>query len=143
MPFHNPWNFEWGWRMAIEHLDQLSPIRIAMTILAVYRLALLFSRDDGLLFVFRRIRLYADKNAKIEQDKLRERFEDGEFEDEERILLGPRSNFYEGIFCPMCVGLYMSALCIALLFLPTIPGDIFLGIFGLAGGQTFLQKWRE
>ncbi len=125
--------------MAIEHLDQLSPIRIAMTILAVYRLALLFSRDDGLLFVFKRIRLYTDKKAVLEQGKLRERFE----ENDERILLGPWSNFNEGIFCPMCVGLYMSALCIALLFLPTIPGDMFLGIFGLAGGQAFLQRKSE
>ncbi len=129
--------------MEIEHLDQLSPLRIVMTILAVYRLALLFSRDDGLLFIFRRIRLYADKKAKIEQDRLRERFKNGEFEDEEKILLGPRSNFYEGIFCPMCMGLYMSALCIALLFLPTILGDMFLTIFGLAGAQTLLQRWSE
>ncbi len=129
--------------MEIEHLDQLSPLRIVMTILAVYRLALLFSRDDGLLFIFRRIRLYATKKAKIEQDRLRERFKNGEFEDEEKILLGPRSNFYEGIFCPMCMGLYMSALCIALLFLPTILGDMFLTIFGLAGAQTLLQRWSE
>ncbi len=129
--------------MAIEQLDQLSLVRIIITILAVYRLALLFSRDDGLLFVFERIRLYTDKKAKIEQGKLRERFKNGEFKDEERILLGPWSNFNEGIFCPMCVGLYMSALCIVLLFLPTIPGDIFLGIFGVAGGQTFLQRKSE
>ena len=129
--------------MAIEQLDQLSSIRIVITILAVYRLALLFSHDDGLLFVFKRIRLYTDKKAILEQGKLRDEFEDGEFEDEEKILLGPWSNFNEGIFCPMCVGLYMSILCTALLFLPTIPGDIFLGIFGLAGGQTFLQRKSE
>ncbi len=122
--------------MAIEHLDQLSPIRMVMTILAVYRLALLFSRDDGPLFIFRRIRLYADKKAVLEQGERREKFE----ENDDRILLGPWSNFNEGIFCPMCVGLYMSALCVALLFFPTILGDIFLGIFGLAGGQSFLQK---
>lgn len=126
--------------MAIEHLDQLSLIRIVITILAVYRLALLFSRDDGPLFIFKRIRLYSDKKTTLEQGKLRDEFEDGEFEDEEKILLGPWSNFNEGIFCPMCVGLYMSVLCVFLLFLPTIPGDIFLGIFGVAGGQTFLQK---
>ena len=125
--------------MAIEQLDQLSLIRIVITILAVYRLALLFSRDDGLLFVFKRIRLYTDKKAILEQDKRRNKFE----ENDDRILLGPWSNFNEGIFCPMCVGLYMSALCIALLFLPTIPGDIFLGVFGVAGGQAFLQRKSE
>ncbi len=129
--------------MAIKQLGQPSPARIVITILAVYRLALLFPRDDGPLFVFRRIRLYAEKKAILEQGRLRERFKNGEFKDEEKILLGPRSNFYEGIFCPDCMGLYMSALCIALLFLPTIPGDIFLGIFGLAGGQTFLQRKSE
>ena len=125
--------------MAIEQLDQLSLIRIVITILAVYRLALLFSRDDGLLFVFKRIRLYTDKKAILEQDKRRNKFE----KNDDRILLGPWSNFNEGIFCPMCMGLYMSALCIALLFLPTIPGDVFLGIFGVAGGQTFLQRKSE
>ena len=125
--------------MAIEQLDQLSLIRIVITILAVYRLALLFSRDDGLLFVFKRIRLYTDKKAILEQDKRRNKFE----ENDDRILLGPWSNLNEGIFCPMCMGLYMSALCIALLFLPTIPGDVFLGIFGVAGGQTFLQRKSE
>ncbi len=125
--------------MAIEQLDQLSLVRIGITILAVYRLALLFSRDDGLLFVFKRIRLYTDKKAILEQDKRRNKFE----KNDDRILLGPWSNFNEGIFCPMCVGLYMSALCIALLFLPTIPGDIFLGVFGVAGGQAFLQRKSE
>ncbi len=122
--------------MAIEQLDQLSLIRIVITILAVYRLALLFSRDDGPLFIFKRLRLYIDKKAVLEQDKRREEFE----ENDDRILLGPWSNFDEGVFCPICVGVNMSALCIALLFLPTIPGDIFLGVFGLAGGQAFLQK---
>ena len=122
--------------MAIKRLNKISPTRIVMTILAVYRLALLFSRDDGPLFVFKRIRLYTDKKAVLEQRKRRNKFE----ENDDRILLGPWSNFNEGIFCPMCVGLYMSTLCAALLFLPTIPGDIFLGVFGLAGGQSFLQK---
>ncbi len=61
--------------MAIEQLDQLSLIRIVITILAVYRLALLFSRDDGLLFVFKRIRLYTDKKGILEQDKRRNKFE--------------------------------------------------------------------
>lgn len=125
--------------MAVEYLDQISFIRIVAAILAVYRLALLFSRDDGPLFVFKRIRLYADRKTKIEQDRLRKRLE----ENDERILLGPWSNFNEGIFCPLCTGLYMSILCIVLLFLPTIPGDIFLGVFGLAGGQAFLQRKSE
>ncbi len=125
--------------MAIKRLNKISPIRIVITTLAVYRLALLFSRDDGPLFIFKRIRLYTDKKAVLEQRKHRNKFE----ENDDRILLGPWSNFNEGIFCPMCVGLYMSALCIVLLFLPTILGDIFLGIFGIAGGQTFLQKVSE
>ena len=125
--------------MATEQLDQLSSIRIIITILAIYRLSLLLSRDDGPLFIFKRIRLYTDKKAVLEQDKRREEFE----ENDDRILLGPWSNFDEGIFCPICVGVYMSALCIALLFLPTIPGDIFLGVFGLAGGQAFLQRKSE
>ncbi len=129
--------------MEIKRLDKISPLRIVIAILAVYRLARLFSRDDGPFFVFKRIRLYIDKEAQLEQKELRDRFKNKEFEDEEKILLGPWSSANEGIFCPFCVGLYMAILCRAILFLPTALGEMLLGIFALAGAQTLLQSWSE
>ncbi len=130
-------------RMEIKRLDKVSPLRIIIAILAIYRLARLFSRDDGPFFAFKRIRLYTDKKAQLEQEKLRVRFENKEFEDEETILLGPWSSANEGIFCPFCVGLYIAVLCRRMLFFPTAFGEIFLGIFALAGAQTLLQSWSE
>ncbi len=115
-------------------------IRLIIAALAVYRLARLFSRDDGPFFVFKRIRLYTDKKAQLEQVRLRDKFED---ENDERILLGFWSSVNEGLFCPFCMGLYMAILCGALLFWATLPGDAFLIIFALAGAQVLLQSRSE
>jgi hypothetical protein len=44
------------------------------------------------------------------------------------------------INCPFCVGVWMSAIVSLLWFFPTVYGDGFLIILGIAGGQAFLDS---
>ena len=102
-------------------------LRLFIAIFAVYRLSQLLPEDDGPFFIFRRIREFCDNKAVKEQEKT-------------GSLDGIWSNINEGITCPYCMGMYISIFCCALLVWPTIPGDLFLLVFALAGGQTLLQR---
>ncbi len=101
-------------------------IQLIIAILATYRLAHLFPEDEGPLFVFVRIRSFVAMKAMAENDSL-----------------GKWYNLDRGINCIYCCGLYMAMLIAILSKRQTIYGDLFLLVFAIAGGQSFLQKWSE
>ncbi len=100
-------------------------IRLAIVILATFRVARLLSLDNGPLYIFQRIRNFAYSKSDI----------------------GDRLDFWsgvhDGIICPYCMGFYSAVLCFALLVFQSIYGDIFLVIFAIAGAQSLLQGWME
>ncbi len=104
-------------------------LRFALAILATFRIARLLPDDDGPLYIFQRMRLFAEKKVEKEHEK--------------GIALGAWSSIYDGITCPYCLGLYVAILGVVLLIYPTFYGDVLLLVFALAGGQSLLQKWTE
>ena len=101
-------------------------IRLAITVLAIYRLSHLFSEDDGPGFIFKRLRAWTDWKAKVQQDVGKP--------------LGFWCNLDEGINCLFCTGIYMTIGCTLLLLWGNYWADLFLLVFGLAGAQSFLQR---
>jgi hypothetical protein len=101
-------------------------IRLIITALAIYRLSQLFSEDDGPGFIFKRLRAWTDRKAKVQQDVGQP--------------LGFWCNLDEGLNCPFCIGIYIAVGCALLLLWGNYWADLFLLIFGLAGTQSFLQR---
>jgi len=103
-------------------------LRLALALLATYRLAVLLTEEDGPLFLLARLREFSDGRRVIEQQK-RER--------------GPWASLDDGLRCAWCAGVWAAALCAALVWWPTLAGDVILTWLGLAGGQLFLERWHE
>ncbi len=100
--------------------------RLFLATFAVYRLAILFAKDDGPMFIFKRLRDFAGYRAGAQM------LRDKEY--------GFWVSLNEGLACVFCVGLYVALLCTPLVIYPTVAGDIFLLIFALAGAQSVLQR---
>lgn len=99
-------------------------VRWVCAALACYRLAQLIAIDDGPGRVFKRLRVWAgayDRNAR------------GEIETSRGQLFA----------CPYCLALWFAIPCLLLALWPTLPGDLFLGWFGLAGAQDLMQGPRH
>ncbi len=100
--------------------------KMLMLVFATYRLARLFPEDDGPFFVFTRLRSFVATKMV-----------------EENEALGRWNNAHEGINCVHCCGIYAAILVTMLILKPTKFSNIFLTIFALAGGQSFLQRMGE
>lgn len=96
--------------------------RLLIAALAVYRWAQLITLDDGPLYLFRRLRLWAGRMASAEI-----------------YPYGARRSIADFLNCPYCMGVYMAGLAAILVYRPTLPGDLVLLVSGLAGAQTFLE----
>jgi hypothetical protein len=119
-------------------------LRLALAILAVYRLSFMLREDDGPLFLFERLRRFTDRKRKEEQERTRQRL--GLAEDDiliDSADLGTWASLDEGIRCPYCVGVWAALLLAALLLWPTLPGDAFMLWLGLAGAQSLLEAVTE
>ena len=99
--------------------------RLALAVLACYRLAQLLPTDDGPGEVFKRTRESLGRRAARAQGSGR------------HVLLW--RNLAEFARCPYCIGAWAALLCAALLLWPSTPGDLFLAWWGIAGGQTALE----
>jgi len=99
--------------------------RLALAVLACYRLAQLLPTDDGPGEVFKRTRESLGRRAARAQA------------DGRHVLLW--RNLAEFVRCPYCIGAWAALLCAALLLWPSTPGDLFLAWWGIAGGQTALE----
>lgn len=108
-------------------------LRLILAILTCYRLARMIAEDDGPLFVFKRARYWVkDKaywnNFGIEPD-------DRHF--------GKWHNLAEGLSCAYCTGIWLSLPIFALVVWPTYPGDLFLILMAISGGQAFLWSLKR
>lgn len=107
--------------------DILSPaIRLGLAILVSYRITDLIVLDDGPFDIFKKIREEIGKFAAIHKSARG---------------LGKLIN------CPFCLGVWISGLSSLLVFFPSIPGDIFLIVIGIAGGQALMDsvggRWNK
>ena len=95
------------------------PVRLILAILSAYRLAELISVDDGPFKVFDRLRRWAGRNSTKSQF---------------------HNTFADLLHCPFCTGVWFSFAVALLVFLPSVPGDFVLLVFGIAGAQAFLES---
>lgn len=107
-------------------------IRLVLAVWATYRLASMVSHDEGPYIAFP----HKDKK------------QTGVFE-QIRIDAGvydygpdgkPDTNLARGLSCPLCTGVYLSALMVMLVFVPSKVGDLFLTWMGISGAQVFLEN---
>lgn len=101
-------------------------LSLLTAILATYRIANLFSEDDGPFYVFVHFRTFTANRALNESN-----------------ALGFWHMLDEGINCPYCVGLYAAILTGSLVALNNYYGNLFLLVFAIAGGQSLLQNLRK
>jgi len=110
-------------------------MRLLLAILTTYRLTRMIAQDDGPLFLFKRLRIWALDRAYYEAamqgynlqiDTIKERY------------FGKWHNLAEGLSCPYCIGVWLSLPILALVLCPTYYGDLFLILMAISGGQAFL-----
>lgn len=110
-------------------LEPSALIRIALAILAAYRLALMIATEDGPADIFYRLRDLMGVYRRITYNALT----DEEYSE-------PSTSVGKLFECPYCLGVWF-ALAMALLVLrPSWAGDYVLFAFGIAGGQAWLQS---
>jgi hypothetical protein len=93
-------------------------VRWVLAALTVYRLSELVALDDGPFQFFARLRRWAGVHP---DDLIRE-------------------NLAELLHCPYCLGVWFGAVVVVLAVWPTWPGDLALGMLGLAGAQSVLSN---
>lgn len=101
-------------------------IRLILAVLVVYRLSMLFTKDDGPFGIFAQGRTWLG-------------------------LLAGRGKQYDWRWtlaelfnCPYCLALWIAIFICPLVWFPTLVGDVFLSVVGIAGGaDTFTQRNME
>ena len=122
-------------------LESSALIRLALAVLTCYRLARMIARDDGPLFVFKRVRYWAKDRAWREASfTLGMAKPDLTIDDRH---FGKWHNLAEGLSCPYCVGIWLSLPIFALVLWPTYYGDLFLLLMAISGGQAFLWSLEK
>ena len=101
-------------------MDTFNAYRIALAILACFRLGELFAFDEGPLRVFERLRFALGANDYDMKGR-------------------PESAWGRFISCPYCLGIWFAAFLVVLVVCPTLAGDLALLWLGIAGGQALLQ----
>lgn len=107
-------------------------IRIFLAICATYRLASMLSKDEGPYLPF----IYKSKQQLGIFEEIRFRLGVYDYGPDGK----PNTNLARGISCPLCTGVYISGLLLALVFKPTLVGDLFLTWMGMSGAQVFLEN---
>lgn len=106
-------------------LNQVLDLLIA--ILATYRLARLFSIDDGPMLIFDILRRWIGRRAFSERERRNGKY-------------GLWQSISEGIECPFCIGVWLAALTCLMIYTNNPGIDTLLFILAIAGGQSLLQE---
>lgn len=114
-------------------------LRLILSILTCYRLALLVSEDDGPFFIFKRVRYWLKDKAFYEMMDNKLEYNEA---NKDRWF-GKWHNLAEGLSCPYCTGVWSSLPLILLNIKPTTLGDLFLILMSISGGQAFLQSLKR
>lgn len=99
--------------------------RIILAGFAVYRLAELFSLDDGPFHVFHTLRFWLGKKAAGQSQ------------------INIWYTLAQLFACPFCLGIWFSVLILPLIFVPSTVGDVTLAFLGIAGFQTMLESFSR
>ena len=113
-------------------------LRLILAILTCYRLARLIAKDDGPLFLFKRIRYGVKDKAWLEAekaDKLVRTVQPTIIDDRH---FGKWHSLAEGLECPYCLGVWLSLPLLTLIVWPSYYGDLFLMLMAMSGGQAWL-----
>lgn len=118
-------------------MTHLSPetaflLRLALAVLASYRLARLIALDEGPKVPF-------SKNEMGILARLRGKLGAYDYGANGEA----KTNLGRGIACPLCVGLYTMWPCSALALWSSWGGDVALILLGLAGAQAWLWSVSE
>lgn len=111
-------------------------IRVVFAVFALYRLAGLFSTEEGPYLPF----LYKDEDQTGVFKWLRKKlgaYQKG-YDDQGNYL--PITNLGRGISCPLCTAAYLAVPILVLMQFPTLLGNLFLAWAGIWGIQTFLEN---
>jgi len=109
-------------------------IRLFLAVMSCYRLARLISRDDGPLFLFKRVRYWAKDNAWIEGSTINA----GGVRTMDDRHYGKWHSLAEALECPYCLGVWLSIPLLGLVLMPSYWGDMFLILMTISGVQAWL-----
>ena len=104
-------------------------LRILLAVFSVYRLASLISTEEG-----PSLGIMPNGMGIFEWIRMKLGAYDYGFNGE------PETNLGRGISCPLCTGVYVSGIVVALTIFPSRIGDFLLSWFGISGAQVFLEN---
>jgi len=99
-------------------IDAAFIVRFFMAALAIYRLAWMFTREDGPFAIFDRFRIWLGKHATSNK--------------------GLGWTLAELFNCPHCFGVWLAILFLPAILFPSQPVDAILIILAIAGLQSFM-----
>ena len=105
-------------------------IRLALAILATYRVAQFVVYDDGPFDVMFLLRQALGRYRMVSQP-------------ETPNFYAPETALGRLLECVHCVGKWVAILAVLLVWCPTMPGDLALIWLGVAGGQMALEGGRK
>lgn len=118
------------------NLSNLDLIRLFLAVMTCYRLARLIARDDGPLFLFKRVRYWVKDKAWIEAD-LADNISIGVEVIEDRHY-GKWHSLAEGLDCPYCLGVWFSIPLLLFVIYPMTLTDLFMLLMTISGVQAWL-----
>lgn len=89
-----------------------------LVVLAVFRVAWMFTREEGPFAIFGKLRAYLGKDAGTQ---------------------GLRWTLAELFHCPLCLGVWVSVFAVLLLFLPGVIARVIILWLAVAGLQSFMS----
>jgi len=110
-------------------------VRLVLAIFSTYRLARLIAKDDGPLFLFKRVRYWAKDRAWMEADLADEINEVEVIEDRH---YGKWHSLAEGLECPYCLGVWLSIPLFLFVIYPMTITDLFMLLMTISGVQAWL-----
>lgn len=113
-------------------------LRLILAIFTCYRVARLISRDDGPLFLFKRVRYWAKDKAWIEADLADEINYTGEGEAIDDRHYGKWHSLAEALECPYCLGVWFSLPLFLFVIYPMTVTDLFMLLMTISGVQAWL-----
>ena len=114
-------------------------LRLILAILTCYRLARLIARDDGPLFLFKRVRYWANDKAWFEakQAGMIRNVNPVDNPIDDRWFSAWHS-LADGLECPYCVGVWASIPLLLFVVYPMTVTDLFMLLMAISGGQAWL-----
>lgn len=116
------------------NLSNLDLIRLFLAIFTCYRLARLIAKDDGPLFLFKRVRYWVKDKAWNQAEMDREIF-NGEIDDR---YYNRWHSLAEALECPFCLGVWFSIPLFLFVIYPMTLTDLFMLLMTISGVQAWL-----